>query len=301
MSFALLTQRITGNSSSTFNFGQTISAFVYGIQQFNITNGTIHSTLQNFGINYTVSFGTGVGHETVTLVQQLASGLDTQQSFADVTVLAYLGGADPPGIFMGNQPVVMGQTGLQPIVPDNSPYLSCGVLGGFNLSFASDSSNLLGIGAGAGTTCCPGSYDGGISPVAPVGVGALLGDSPFSGSVNAGYIIMGPNQQGIYFASAQCGPSVNPLNFFLGANLSSAAVLIQSFYAQFNIDTNPSPVLTSLTAGAAFAQIEGQTNVLTLVGLSYSGENFAGEGKGSKWVQSSVVNLVASVLVVGIT
>ena len=105
MTFAILTQRITGNSSATFDFsstGQPIGAMVYGLQQLSLVSGSPGAQVQNFGTSLSVAPGTGVGYSEVVLVQQIATGMDPSTTFADVSVLAFLGGANPPNVYLGN-------------------------------------------------------------------------------------------------------------------------------------------------------------------------------------------------------
>ncbi|HEY6310765.1 MAG TPA: hypothetical protein VIY52_08145 [Streptosporangiaceae bacterium] len=198
MSFALASQRITGNSSYTFQFSSKIGCFVYGLQRFSLVPAGLRmpgDRLPDFGLSYTVTSGSGRGFPEVEIIQHIGDGLDPTTS-ADVTVLAYLGGAQPSDIILGNQTMPMG-VGGQPTMPAIPPVIGCAVLGGFTSSFTGGAKELIGIGAGAGIACLPGS-----SNVAPVGFGALVGNAGFSGSVDAGLVLLGSSTKDEISAAA---------------------------------------------------------------------------------------------------
>ena len=165
MTFALIEQRIDGNNQATFDFGQPIGAYVYGIRQFCLTSGTPGAAMQDFGISYIPADGTGVGYTQVTLQQRISAGMDPAKTYAHVTVLAFLGGLTPQDLLLGNQQgMPLGVSGNQ-LAPLHPPAISCAVLGGFSLVAQSTTADLDGIGAAVGMTCWPGNAAATFSPV----------------------------------------------------------------------------------------------------------------------------------------
>lgn len=250
MPFAFVTQTIQGNNAGNFDFSSfnagSIGAFVYGLTEFYLVNGSPGAEIQNFALDFTVSPGTGVGYSTVTLQPQVSSDMYIDGCWATVTVMAWLGGDTPEGIYLGNTTTNVG-VAAQPIEIGFPPLYSCGVLAGFNLSFASDSSDLLGIGAGSGVACTP--YNGSTSYISPITSGVLTGDSAFSGSVNTGIICFTAPPSGLTF---QMGTTVSPngaVEMPAPDGVTDIWVFLQAFYAQFDIDTDPTPDLVSLQVG----------------------------------------------------
>jgi len=269
MTFAAITQRITGNAACTFDFtsyGTPIGDMIYGIQQFSVKPPVGHH-LQNIGFSYEVSADTGPGHQTVEIIQQVAAGADLSTSYADVAVLAFLGGTNPPNISLTNQTVPMGASGSSPIQPKNPPTNAAAVLGGFVLSFSNDAL-LTGLGASAGISCVPGSPD-----VTPVASGALLGDSAFSGTVDAGAIVLGPGVPGIFVQAEPFSAASTPVDASAPFAPKSVAVLVQSFYTQF-WGEDYAPFFDSLTVGASNVQCHG-SQVSATVGIDLEGTALA--------------------------
>ena len=296
MSFAIISQTITGNSSCNFDFssyGSSIGAFIYGIQCLNLYNGTAGAQLQNFGVTYTLSDGTGVGYSQVTLTQNLAEGLDTSQSSTTAVVIAYMGGTNPPGIFMSNPPALpVGLTGLTQNL-EYPPAVAASVLAGFNLSFQSSSSDLLGLGAGVGIVSMPGS-----TGFAPLVDGSLLGDSSYSGTVNAGSLLLQLGQAGLsceFFQTTQSSTSINT-NFQDGATWCA---LIQSFYVQFDVDTDPTPDLVSLNIAAIPSSSPPTGNATISMSGQIRGSTTPYGGGGS--TPASATNTILSLLLVALT
>lgn len=291
MTFALIEQTISGNEQATFDFGQQIGAYVYGITKFFLVNGNQGGYLQDFGISYTPVDGTGVGYTQVTLQQQIAGGL-SPWTYADVAVLAFLGGTTPQDVLLGNQKgMPLGGSG-NPITPLNPPAISCAVLGGFGLLFSSGTAAVYGIGAAAGMTCWPGSGATGFSPV---GTAELTGPSAASGTIGVGHIIAGAGQPGIWLAAQSWNSTLSQTAAFtvpLGGPVSSAAVLLQSFYAEFNPVLSPDSYLVSLTVGADGVAVSGNT-VSGSLQIDYQGLD--------QGVPSALEFAFGSAVVVGIT
>jgi|GEM_PF-4904316 len=305
MSFAIVTQRVYGNNPATFDFSAlnqgTIGALVYGIQQFYLNSGNEGGQLQNFGTSFSVASGTGVGHTKVVLDPQVSTGMNTGSCWADVAVLAWLGGTSPQGVYLDNPPpLAVGSMGSA-IAPGFSPVLSSAAMSGFNLSFASDTSDLIGIGAGAGiaSTSTPGS-------IAPVAFGALTGYSSFSGTVDTGVLAFNdPNTSGVYFAlTSTLTPNQSSIDCTFPVVISNALVFLQSFYVQFDPNTNPDFDLNSLQAGAGDIGILNSGYEVTFTStLSFSGEENHGSTtpEGGRLVAAQVLNTAATYLMIGLT
>jgi hypothetical protein len=297
MSFAQITQRITGHNSCIFDFStyqHPIGAFVYGLQQFSLVSPSGASqppTPQTLGLSYTVTDGTGVGYPTVELVQHIASELDVSNTYAEVTVLAYLGDPNPPNILLGNAEQANGpKPQVTPLYP---PTVSCAALAGLSFSFTSDSNELWGIGAGAGMTCIP---DG--TSVAPVGFGAMLGGAGYSTSVDVGYIVLGTDL--LYTVSKGFTTSSSQFDQTFDGPVSECAVLIQSFYAQFAIVYPDDSYFDSLTVSASGLSIKGNT-VSGKIEYDYLGHYFEPVPPNPpNEEQTPVTSTVGTVLVVGI-
>jgi hypothetical protein len=300
VTFALIEQRIDGNDQATFDFGRLIGAYVYGIRQFCLTSGTPGAAMQDFGISYIPADGTGVGYTQVTLQQRVSAGMDPTNTYAYVTVLAFLGGATPQDLLLGNQQgMPLGVSGIQ-LTPLYPPAVSCAVLGGFSLVAQSTTADLAGIGAAVGMTCWPGNAGGTFSPV---GTGELIGDSPASGTIDIGHIIVGREQSGIWLAALPLDAPSTTFAVPLGGTVAAAAVFVQSYYAQFDVSNEGIPDFISLTAGADGIAVSG-TTVSGSFQIDYQGHwqvNHSSPYGG--WVDSgpaTVTLTVGSAVVVGI-
>jgi hypothetical protein len=298
MPFALQTQRINGTNSVSFDFSSlnqgNIASMVYGIQQFCLTSANQGAAIQDFGVSLTVGENTGA---SALMQQKLAGDMDPSQSWCDVIVLAWLGGANPQNILLRYDSIAVGTASNNPQILENPPIVSTCVLNGFQLSFAASDSNFLAMGASAGAAMTP------AQEVTAVASGSLIGDSPFSGTIGTGLIALSPNSlsalniacaHGALGAGGNCSTSIYPS---LGSSLSAAAIFIQSFYAQFDIGTQPSPDFTTITAGAYDVSINGGT-VDAQVAVTIQGEVVTGYGDSTP---AKVTSSIMSYLVVGLT
>jgi hypothetical protein len=301
VTFALIEQRIDGTGQATFDFGRPIGAYVYGIRKFCLTSGTPGASMQDFGISYTPADGTGVGYTRVTLQQNISAGMDPANTYAYVTVLAFLGGSTPQDLLLGNQRgMPLGVSGNQ-LAPNNPPATSCAVLGGFSLVAQSTTADLDGIGAAVGMTCWPGDSGPTFSPV---GTGELLGNSAVSGTIDIGHVIAGRAQPGIWLAAISLDSPGETFTVPFGGTIAGAAVFLQSYYAQFDVSNPPIPDFISLTVGADGVAVSG-TAVSGSFQIDYQGlchEVRSPSGEGSYVAQwpATVTLTVGSAVVVGV-
>lgn len=261
MTLALQTQKIHGNASATFTFADTIGAYVYAIQQLNLW--TFNMEFQRIGVSLSPQGG-GVGSQELTLAQRiLLDGADMPMTWTEVTVLAWLGAENPQGIFMQNQNGIgVGDVSESLATAGQAPTVAAAAIAGFDFSFGADNSGLLGIGMSCGAV--QDLFAAGGPAVRALAQGTLLGSSSFSGSVDAALLALTSAQPGVAVdvvsltsLDATATSQVGPYND--GQTLGSAALFIQSFYAQFP-NEEPSTNMDQLTIGSPAEGIQLNTD-----------------------------------------
>jgi hypothetical protein len=302
MSFALQTQTIAGNDSATFTFDASIGAYIYAIQQLNLwTNGMM---FQRIGVTLAPQGG-GVGSNELTLAQTiLLDGVDLPMTSTEVTVLAWLGAQNPAGIFMQNQNGIgVGDVSRPLATAGETPVVAGAAIAGFDFSFGSDDSGLLGIGVSCGAV--QDVFASGGPAVRALAQGTLLGSASFSGSVDAALLALTAPQPGTAVdlvsigtldqtATSQVGPYLD------GQTLGSAALFIQSFYAQFLIE-QPSTNMDQLLMGSPAAGI--QLNTDQVGAITYEGTQYLDgtcEGSGGGPYDTTAANLQTNSLLVAL-
>jgi hypothetical protein len=273
MGFAFLTQTMSANQESVFDFtsicneqgGGTIQQVVYGISQFTLQTSSEYfesnngSSLEDMAISLSQTDG-GVGQTTVTLLADITLSPASQPTCSvSVTVLVYIGNTN--SVFLSNQTKITGISSSPVTKLTGVPNVSAGVLAGFSFK-SSDSSNILGFGASAGAVLQPGNAP--TSPaVLPMGNGVcpVTNHEPMSTTVDVGTIIFTDDQTGVVtgtivdclsFTSNDSTTSTTITSPELPA-LSSVAVFLQSFALQFRIsnDVKPTPPFNSAIMGAS--------------------------------------------------
>jgi hypothetical protein len=301
MSLALQTQKIAGNDSATFTFDAAIGAYIYAIQQLDLwTEGM---RFQRIGVSLAPQGG-GVGSNELTLAQTiLLDGVDMLMTYSEVTVLAWLGQENPPGIFMQNQSgIAVG--GVSQALPTGgaAPLVAGAAIAGFDFTFASDDSDLLGVGMSCGAVQDVFAAEG--PAVRAVAQGTLLGSSSFSGSVDAALLALTTPQPGTAVDVVGIG-SLNPTAtstvgpYLNGQTLGSAALFIQSFYAQFEIE-QPSSNMDELQIGSPAGGIQlnyDQSGAITYEGTQQL--NGTCEGNSGPY-EDGAVNLQTNSLLVAL-
>ena len=301
MSLALQTQKIPGNDTATFTFDAAIGAYVYAIQQLDLWSYGMR--FQRIGVALAPQGG-GVGSNELTLAQTiLLDGVDLPMTSTEVTVLAWLGQENPPGIFMQNQSgIAVG--GVSQALPTGgaAPLVAGAAIAGFDFTFASDDSDLLGVGVSCGAVQDVFAADG--PAVRAVAQGTLLGSSSFSGSVDAALLALTTPQPGTAVDVVGIG-SLNPTAtstvgpYLNGQTLGSAALFIQSFYAQFEIE-QPSSNMDELQIGSPAAGIQlnyDQSGAITYEGTQQL--NGTCEGNAGPY-EDGAVNLQTNNLLVAL-
>ncbi|MCW2933117.1 MAG: hypothetical protein JWM19_4079 [Actinomycetia bacterium] len=261
MPIAIQTQQITGDGSVTFTFPSEVGMYAYALQYFklqvqNAQNGS--KVIQNIGVTLRPSSDINDDPNSVTLSQTMhLDQVDYSQSYTYVTVVAWLGSDNPPGVVLANQngiPVdqMMSQT-AQPLPTGYPPSYATAAIAGFSFTFATEDSDYLGLGVGVGAASSPYSNTPSISAVAS---GIWTGDSAFSGTVDAAVIATTSEATDLAFglscllnASPSVGIQVDPLPALGGAGVASAGFLIQSFFTQFDPKLNPTPDLSQTWIG----------------------------------------------------
>jgi hypothetical protein len=259
MSLALQTQRITGNDTATFTFDAAIGAYVYAIQQLNFQFDVDADRFQRIGVALAPQGG-GVGSNELTLDQRiLLDGALIGDSWTEVTVLAWLGAENPAGIFMQNQNGLDVGGVSQPLATGGeAPLVAAAAIAGFDFTFSSDRPYFLGLGVSCGAV--QDLFAAGDPAVRAVAAGSLTGSASFSGSVDAALLALTAPQPGTAVdvvgigslaatATSQVGPYLD------GQTLGSAALFIQSFFAQFPIEA-PTSVPSQLQIGSPASGIE---------------------------------------------
>lgn len=242
MSFALQSQKITGSGEATFSFGSSkVGAYVYAIQQLNLVqNGNDY--LQRIGVSLSPQDGTGVGHENLVLKQTITmDAADLETSWTVVSVLAWLGAADPAGIFLQNHNgVSMGSTSEPLDTAGAAPIVAAAALAGFDFNFSSDDSYILGIGVSCGAV--PNLFTASnTNSIAALAKGTLNGEASFSGTVDTALLAftalpaLGFGITGVGTVDSWHKSAFGPVFPYDGSvELESAAFFISSFFAQFN-------------------------------------------------------------------
>src|SRR3954451_6255048 len=151
MSLALQTQRVTGNDTATFTFDASIGAYVYAIQQLNFQLVVGADWFQRIGVALAQQGG-GAGSNELTLEQTiLLDAVDLTNTWMVVTVLAWLGGENPAGIFMQNQNGLDVGGVSQPLATGGAaPLVAAAAIAGFDFAFSSEHPYFLGLGVSCG-------------------------------------------------------------------------------------------------------------------------------------------------------
>jgi hypothetical protein len=159
-----------------------------------------------------------------------------------------------------------------PVELNGVPVMAVAAIAGFDYTFAKDDSIFLGIGVSCGVANLFGT-----SPsVAVVAQGTLTGQSPFTGTVDTALLVLTAEQAGVavdVVSDATLGATNNPTigPYLGGAPLGSAAFFLQSFFAQFSIQSGYETLLTQLQMGAPAAGVK----------LNYNGE--VGQARNGRW------------------
>ncbi|MDQ5807947.1 MAG: hypothetical protein M3320_04660 [Actinomycetota bacterium] len=257
MSLAIQTQKITGNDTATFTFGGTIGAYLYGIQELQLMSSG--PMFQRIGVALAPQGG-GVGSNELTLAQTVlldAAVLD--QSWTEVSVLAWLGAENPAGIFMQNQSGIgLGGVSQALATAGATPVVAAAAMAGFDFSFASDNSGLMGIGLSCGAV--QDVFATGGPAVRALAQGTLTGSSSSSGTVDAALLALTAPQPGtavdVVGVGNPEGPVTSQVGPYLGGqSLGSAALFIQSFFGQYDLE-QPSTNLDTLHLGSPAAGIQ---------------------------------------------
>jgi hypothetical protein len=288
MSLALQTQRITGNATATFTFGGSIGAYVYAIQQLNFQFSETGDRFQRIGVALAPEGG-GVGSNELKLAQTiLLDGAVLPKTWTEVTVLAWLGAENPAGIFMQNQSGIAVGGVSQPLATaGKTPVVAGAAIAGFDFTFGSDNSDLLGVGVSCGAV--QDLFAAGGPAVRAVAEGSLTGSTSFSGSVDVALLALTSPQAGTAVdvvgigslaptATSRVGPYLN------GHTLGSAALFIQSFFAQFPIE-GPAwfPIQLQIGSPAAGLQLNtGQPGAITYEGTQQLA-GISGNGPGGSY------------------
>ena len=303
MSLALQTQRITGNDTATFTFDAAIGAYVYAIQQLNFQFVVGAARFQRIGVALAPRGG-GVGSDELTLEQTiLLDGVDLLMTWMEVTVLAWLGQENPPGIFMQNQNGLdVGGVSQALATGGVAPLVAGAAIAGFDFTFSSDHPYFLGLGVSCGAV--QDLFATGGPAVRAVAEGSLTGSASFSGSVDAALLALTAPQAGAAVdlvgigsldptATSTVGPYLN------GQTLGSAALFIQSFYAQFPIEA-PTSDPRHLQIGSPASGIElnfGQPGAIRYEGTQVLTGPEAGASQ-NVWIKAS--NLQTNSLLVAL-
>jgi hypothetical protein len=284
MPLAIQSAVITGNGSATFTFGDTIGAYVYGLQEVNLQSQS-SGEIQRIGVMLRPQDSAVVGTDTLTIDQQLQmDDVDLTKSWTEVVVVAWIGSSNPPGLVMQNQNgVPVGQTS-QALPLEYPPLYAVAAVAGFAYSFDSDDSDFLGIGVGAGATQSVFSQ---MPSVAAVAAGTWTGDSGFTGTVDMALLAVtdgAPSGIGLAYLpvgtlNTSQGVEVPATPGLGGGAVGAAAFLLQSFYAQFDIRNDPTPDLSLLRMG-----VDGGSIVLNGAGQgtvnATSNQSFVGQVPG---------------------
>ena len=301
MSLALQTQKIPGNATATFTFGGSIGAYLYAIQQLNLYSYGMR--FQRIGVALAPQGG-GVGSNELTLAQTiLLDGVDLPMTWTEVTVLAWLGQENPAGIFMQNQSGIGVGDVSQPLATaGETPVVAGAAIAGFDFTFGSDDSDLLGVGVSCGAV--QDVFATGGPAVRALAQGTLTGSASFTGSVDAALLALTAPQPGTAVdlvgigslaptATSQVGPYLD------GQTLGSAALFIQSFFAQFEIE-QPETNLDQLQIGSPAEGI--QLNTDEPGAITYEGtQQLAGTCEGNAGpYECGAVNLQTNSLLVAL-
>lgn len=262
MSFQIQTQQISAGDSYAFTFPSTVGMYLYGISGFYLSAGT-NTTSKLSTAKISLSANQSSDYKSITVEVTIPVIDDSSATnWVQVTVLAWLGNNNPPGIYLVNSTGIAPGAAVSSTALDNPPIIGAGILAGFDLSFNSGSSEVLATGAAVGCTISPFST----TPQAmPVGEGLLIGTKgdTSSNTVDAGLIILTQAQEnvatGMYFDGAQnyntdsTDYGTNNYSVNLASTPTQVAVFLQSFYLQFQITSslNPTPEITYITAGAS--------------------------------------------------
>ena len=279
MSLALQTQKIAGNDSATFTFDSSIGAYVYAIQQLQLY--TFGARFQRIGVSLAPQGG-GVGANELTLAQTLhLDGVDLSRTWTEVTVLAWLGAENPPGIFMQNlNGIPVGSVSPRLATGGGAPLVAGAAIAGFDFSFAGDDSDLLGIGVSCGAV--QDLFAGGTPAIRAVAQGTLLGSSSFTGAVDAALLALTAPQTGVAVdlvsISSLDATSQSQVGPYLGAQpIGSAGLLLQSFYGQFPIE-EPETNMELVQFGSPADSIELNSDYLTYTGTQQLAGTCVGAG-----------------------
>ncbi|MFI6920724.1 hypothetical protein ACIBIZ_12295 [Nonomuraea spiralis] len=260
MPIAIQTQKITGSNSGTFTFTDTVGPFVYALNYLNWQTQPPNAQIQNIGVSLQVGSDAEADPATVIIDQTLLmDDVDPSSSYTYVTVVAWIGSDDPPGLVMQNQhgiPVdqMSSQAAQKPLPTSYPPVYAVAAISGFSYTFAEDDSDFLSLGVGVGVTYPLTSRTPAVSAVA---TGIWTGDSAFSGTVDAAVIAMTPEGAGLGLGlaylpnAAPVTQTIGPLPALGGASVASAAFLLQSFWPQFDPTLDPTPDISQICFGVS--------------------------------------------------
>jgi hypothetical protein len=267
--FQIQSQQLTNdNPNATFTFPAPVGAYVYGISGFRMTLEPPPSIFSGgFSLN-TVSINLKPTFSSDNLVLNLTATFSMTGSdipftgTVQITVLAWVGSENPPGIFLVNQMGIGSGDSPAPVALNGSPVVAVGILSGFNFSLNDPSGQIVGLGAASGCTLSP-YYAEGIAAV-PTGEGILIPDnsdnsdsSPSSNTVDTGLVILTQAQEncatGMYFDNNSQAGSYSSMVTTQGLTPTQVAVFLQSFYLQFQIVSNSSstPEVSDIEVGAS--------------------------------------------------
>ncbi|MFL6276566.1 MAG: IPT/TIG domain-containing protein [Blastocatellia bacterium] len=259
MSFQIQTQQVNTGTTATFTFPAPVGAYVYGVTAFELNAGSNPQQINTASITLTPT----LTQDNTVLEIQVSTTLyesETANNWVQVTVLAWLGAENPPGIFLFNRSGLGPGASVEPVSLDGQPVLASGVIAGFDLSFSSGKSSVLGLGASCGCTLPPFAST---TEAMPIGEGLLIGagNNPSSNTVDVGIVALTESQEnvaaGIYFDNNSNYGSNSCSSPNLGLAPTQVALFLQSFYMQYQItnSVDPTPAVSYIEVGAT--NIEG--------------------------------------------
>ena len=253
MSFQIQTQQANTGTTATFTFPAPVGAYVYGVAGFELNAGNPQQ-INTASITLTPT----LTQDNTVLEIQVSTTLyesETANNWVQVTVLAWLGAENPPGIFLFNRSGLGPGASVEPMSLDGQPVLASGIIAGFDLSFSNGKSSVLGLGASCGCTLPPFAST---TEAMPIGEGLLMGsgNNPSSNTVDVGIVALTESQTnvaaGIYFDNNDNYGSNSCSSPNLGLAPTQVALFLQSFYMQYQITSSvdPTPAVSYIEVGA---------------------------------------------------
>ena len=236
MGLDFITKSISNNSTTSFDFGQPISAFCVGVSGFYFEYSDERHNVQNMSLALSAN---KVNSNTISvglteILNDDSNNHITSGAWAYVTVFAWLGSGTPAAAIMANSKGVPSGGTSAPIATGGQYiYNHNAFCSGFNYAVQDGDEKIISIGYSCGASV---SSDG--SNITTNGDANMVGDLQSINSLDIGLIAAIQSSPGFEVQTVQGSASDTTLTTTFPTTVRKACAVIQNFYASYGTDNN---------------------------------------------------------------